>query len=284
MDNIYQNLDTLLKQGHDMVLITVIKKEGSGPVDVAKKMLIVDDGITYGTIGGGSLENFAISRAREVLNSRTSMEENYLLSDDKEIQIVKEDIKLNMACGGKVTLFYEFIGPRQTIYIFGGGHCGKALVNILKTIGVYIVVIDPRKEILDDIIGVDEKVQLPFEDYLTTHKLKNNSMVVVATPSHEYDFQVLNKIIMDKIPLKYLGMLCSTKKITEYISNLKIDESQRALLKNLYAPVGLDFGTSKPEDIAISIASEILLIISNKSEPRHMRDRLIGQLEYWKQF
>ncbi len=282
MTFIYEILEKYRKEGHDAILVTVTEKTGSSPTDIGKKMLFVDNNDCFGTIGGGSLELYAKNRCLDILKKRESTTEKYILSDE-DIEIDDEDaVHLNMACGGKVTLFYEFIGYRQTVYIFGGGHCAKALTSILKSIGLFIIVIDYREDILNDNKEADLLVLSNFKDFVLEGKIKPHSMVVVATPSHAYDFEVLDAIIMSNIELDYFGMLCSASKISEYLNHVYDKYGKDINLSNFYAPIGLDIATSSPQDIAISIASEILSILSKKDEIKHMRERLIGKLEYWK--
>lgn len=281
MPFIYETLEKYRKEGHDAILVTVTEKVGSGPVDIGKKMLFIDNGECFGTVGGGSLELYAKNKCLEILNKRESISEKYILSDE-EVHIDNDAIHLNMACGGKVTLFYEFIGFRQTVYIFGAGHCAKALTSILKSIGLFVIVIDYRQDILDENKEADLLVLSHFKDFVLEGRIKPHSMVVVATPSHTYDFEVLDAIITNKIELDYFGMLCSSSKISEYLSHLYDKYGRDIKLNNFYAPIGLDIGTSSPQDIAVSISAEILAILSNKYEVKHMRERLIGKLEYWK--
>ena len=282
MTFIYEALEKCRKEGHSAILVTVTEKTGSGPVDIGKKMLFLDSGECFGTVGGGSLELYAKNRCLDLLNKRESITEKYILSDEEVVNEDENAIHLNMACGGKVTLFYEFIGYRQTIYIFGAGHCAKALTSILKSIGLFVVVIDYREDILKENKEADLLVLSHFKDFVLEGKIRPHSMVVVATPSHTYDFEVLDSIIANKIELDYFGMLCSTNKISEYLSSLYSRYGRDIKLNNFYAPIGLDIGTSSPQDIAVSIAGEILAILSHKNEVTHMRDRLIGKLEYWK--
>jgi len=114
MVDIYEKLYEYKKAGQDAVIITVTSKEGMSPADVGKKLIIGSDGKFFGTVGGGAIEHYAIERAKQVLSERQSCSENYVLND-KNVSLNKDDVKLNMACGGNVTLFYEFVGPKQYV-------------------------------------------------------------------------------------------------------------------------------------------------------------------------
>jgi xanthine dehydrogenase accessory factor len=273
MVDIYEKLSEFKKDGKDAVIITVTSKEGMGPCDVGKKLIVSSSGEFFGTIGGGAIEHFAIDRAKSLLIERKSLSEKYVLND-KPLSVDRGDVKLDMACGGTATLFYEFVGPKQFVYIFGGGHCGSALARLLKPLGFYTVIIDNRKEIIDGLDdSANEKVCQGFVDYINEHKVLDNRYVVVCTPSHISDYDVLDRIIELKMKPKYFGMLCSKKKVSDYLEKVYEKHSKDVDLSNFYSPIGLPTGGDSPEEVAISIASEILSIYYDKDEINaHMRD------------
>lgn len=265
-------------KGIDMVLVTAIQKEGEGPVEVGKKLLVIETGEFFGTVGGGALEHYAIEKAKKLLKSRTHLTEKYLLDKGN---VIPETKTLPMVCGGIVTLFYEFLGVKNFVYIFGGGHVGQALVSVLKPLNFHITVIDERKEIIDGFKGGDVIINQQFADYIEEKGIKENSFVVVCTPSHTYDYHVINKILELKLNPKYIGMLCSVEKLKLYLDETYKKFGSNVNLKNFYSPIGLDLGGGAPEDIAISIASEILAIHNNKKVQKHMRENIDDNNRYW---
>lgn len=273
MVDIYKKLQELRNEGKDAVIVTVTEKEGMGPADVGKKMLVIEGNIAFGTVGGGAIEFYAREKCKEVLLNRTSFSEKYILND-REISVDDGSIQLKMACGGRVTLFYEFIGPKQYVYIFGAGHCGAALARVLKPLSFYTTIIDERDYVinsLDD--SADVKVNEGFVEYIEKHGLPDNRYIVVCTPSHTNDYNVLNKILELKIKPKYFGMLCSKKKIGDYLAKAKEQFGEDIDLTNFYSPIGLQTGGDSPEEVAISIAGEILSVFYGKeSINSHMRD------------
>ncbi|HPJ24002.1 MAG TPA: XdhC family protein, partial [Bacillota bacterium] len=202
----------------------------------------------------------------------------YLLDEGR---IIPESTTLPMACGGKVTLYYEFNGPKETIYIFGAGHVGQALTNVLKTMDFHVTVIDDRKEVIEVFKNADRLVHQSFVGFIEQEGLKQNSFIIVCTPSHTYDYHVINKIIELEIKPKYLGMLCSPEKLKSYLEATYEAHGKDVDLSYFYAPVGLDLGGNSPEEIAISITSEILAISHGKENHSHMRSVYSGSYCYW---
>ena len=120
----------------------------------------------------------------------------------------------------------------------------------------------------------------PFAQYIDDYGLIEDSFVIVATPSHKYDYNVIDKVISKNIKLKYIGMLCSNKKLNEYLDITYKKFGKDINLKNFYSPIGLDTGGGSPEEIAISIASEILAVSNKKPNHNHMRNTNVKH-RYW---
>ena len=283
MVDIYAKLAELRKEGKDVVIVTVTEKDGMGPADVGKKMLVTEGNVAFGTVGGGAIEYYARKKWKEVLKTRQSFTEKYVLID-REIHVDDGSVVLPMACGGRATLFYEFLGPKQYVYIFGAGHCGAALARVLKPLGFFTTIIDERDHVinaLDD--SADVKVNEGFVEYIEKHGIPNDRYIVVCTPSHTNDYNVLNKILELKIKPKYFGMLCSKKKIADYLAKSYETYGKDIDLSNFYSPIGLQTGGDSPEEVAISIAGEILSVFYGKEDINsHMRDTVPENVKYFK--
>lgn len=278
MIDIYEKLIEYKQKHIDMVLVTAVEKEGEGPVEVGKKMLVVDEHTFFGTVGGGALEHYAIQKALMLIKKRSHLTEKYLLDKGKVFEHTKT---LPMVCGGQVTLYYEFIGFRNRVYLFGGGHVGRALAQVLKPLQFYVIMIDERKPIVDAFVDAHEKHHMRFVDYLKEHGIKDDSLVVVVTPSHTSDYHVINQIIEQKLKPKYVGMMCSIEKLKDYLKETYQKFGHEIDLSRFYSPIGLNLGGGSPEEIAISIASELLAIEHGKLEIKHMREMLDDNHRYW---
>lgn len=261
-----------------LMAVTAVKKEGSGPVEVGKKMIVLNDGTSIGTVGGGAIEYYAQSKAKKLLKDKQSLLETYVLDEGK---VIPESKTLPMVCGGIVTLFYEYIGPNATIFVFGAGHVGQALVRLIKTMNYHVTVIDPRKEVIDQFENADVLANEAFVDFIDKGLIQDGDFIIVCTPSHEHDYHVINRIIEKKIQPKYMGMLCSPDKIKAYLNSTYERFGKNIDLSYFYSPIGLDIGGMTPEEIAISISAEILSVIHNKKGHLHMREMLNGQDRYW---
>ena len=279
MSKVFDEMLRFKNNGESCILVTVVDKLGDGPVEIGKKMVVSETGKAFGTVGGGEIEYIARENCKELLKKRESLMEKYSLKGEK---LVDDAIALSMVCGGIVTLFYEFIGVKNNIYIFGAGHVGQALTNVLNKMNYHITVIDDRKSVYDAFTGANVKVHKSFVDFIVEDGIKENSMIVVCTPSHEHDYNVINKVIELKIYPKYIGMLCSPEKLMNYLKITYEQFGENVDLKNFYSPIGLNTGGGSPEEIAISIASEILAIGYEKKGHNHMRESIKNaKYRYW---
>ena len=280
MSKVFDVLMKYKNQGLNAVIVTVVEVQGSSPVEVGKKMVVSELNDALGTVGGGALEYYAREHCKEIIISRESKLEKYLLDEGK---VMPDTKTLPMVCGGKVTLFYEFIGYSNNVYLFGGGHVGQALMNVLKTLNYHVTMIDERKEVYDEFKNANQKFHMKFADFIEQKSIKEGSFVVVCTPSHVHDYNVINKMIELDLKPRYIGMLCSPKKLQEYIEQTKETFGVDINLSNFYSPIGLNLGGGSPEEIAIAITAEIMAVANNKQNHQHMREtENNASYHYWK--
>ena len=176
--------------------------------------------------------------------------------------VIEEDITFNYV-NNEQYIYQENVGLVDTAYIIGGGHVGLAVSRIMKSIGFYVVVFDHRKEIftMDQNSYADEKIISEYDHVGNFIKEGNKSYVIIVTPAHFGDKAALGSVIDMK--LKYLGMMGSKRKIKTVFNNLVKEGVERKLLEKVNTPIGLEIEAETPEEIAISIAAEIIKVKRN---------------------
>ncbi len=266
--NVYEKLSHITQTGGNCVLINVVDKQGEGPVRAGSRMLVEVDGTLTGTVGGGTLEYTAVETAKGMMKTGGTRLETYILQDGK---LTENATTLPMVCGGKVTLFYECISGGDPVYIFGGGHVGKALCTVLNTMDFYTHVIENREDVFQSIDFASQKHLSDFDEFIRTHTIEPDCFIIICTPSHKYDYDVIRAVIQNNIKVQYAGMLASRTKLKDFTKKIE-DEFGNIKLPFLYSPVGLDTGGSTPEEIAVSIAAEMLAVKYSREGNRHLRD------------
>jgi xanthine dehydrogenase accessory factor len=276
---IYEEILNLKRRAEPGVLITVVQKEGSGPTAVGTKLLCGQSGRIAGTVGGGELEHRALARAAEVIREGRSCIQSYTLDPLDEASSNRPDLsegsdeQLGMLCGGKIVLFFDLIAAAIGLYLFGGGHIGQALINHLNRQIFHVFLIENRKEILQE--APDDRITKilteRYTDGLADLNLSDGAYVVIATHSHELDYQILKVIVAGGGCPAYIGVVASRKKAAAMVDRLKGELRSAPDLSNLYMPVGLDLGGQTPDEISFSILAEIQAHRHGKQGHCHMR-------------
>jgi len=264
--DIYKAIIDLQDKGNTGVLITVVNKKGHGPQIPGAKLLLCENGSRIGTIGGGTLEHVAIDEASSLMLNKKSVLKNYILGENDDIV---DGIETGMICGGNITLFYEYLGAKDSVLIFGAGHVGKALEYYLKPLNYSITIIDTREEVLNEITHSHKILLTDYNKSSLQNIPLNNSFIVITTHSHELDYSVLKNIFESECNPIYVGMIASKKKTEKMLNRLHSDLHSDIDLSKLYTPIGLKLGGSSPDEIALSIASEIQVIKYSQEGNKH---------------
>ncbi|MBU1299241.1 MAG: XdhC/CoxI family protein [Bacteroidetes bacterium] len=166
---------------------------------------------------------------------------------------------------GENTYIAEPIEGKAPLFIFGGGHVGKAVARFASQTGFNVTVVDDRIEYAskEKHPEADDIVCAPFRNINEVLNIGNSAYVVIVTRGHAYDELILEQVV--QLKPKYIGMIGSKRKVLITYKKLierGIDETD---LKKVYAPVGLDIGAISAEEIAISIVAEMVRV-RRKSE------------------
>jgi xanthine dehydrogenase accessory factor len=251
----YEKLTDLLRSNVPFVSVIVVDTGGSVPQDSGTKMLVTEDGLHYGTVGGGKVEKRAIDEAQQLLADKglgqTTKFVNWSLNKD-----------IGMTCGGHVKLYFETYNVKTwRIVIFGAGHIANTLINMLSDLECRITCIDPRQEWLDKLPNSPRLTKILSVDMPAEVKnLDDDSFVLLMTMGHSTDKPILLEILKSNRQFPYLGVIGSDAKA----ARLKADIAEAGLPPScndrFLCPIGLDIGTNHLQEIAISISAQLLQV------------------------
>jgi xanthine dehydrogenase accessory factor len=159
--------------------------------------------------------------------------------------------------------FSEEAGQRPVLTIVGGGHVGLALSRVMAGLDFHVRVLDDREELatMEANVFAREKHVVSYR-FIGRHVEEGErSYAVIMTYGHLADEKVLGQLAGKK--LRYLGLLGSPAKNAQIFASLKRKGISAASLKKVHAPVGLPIHSHTPEEIAISIAAEIIQIMNS---------------------
>ena len=329
MKELFETARKSMEKKQDLVFVTTISSSGSSPRGAGSKMLVLENGTSYGTIGGGNVEYVSIQHAREVLKQKQSCTRGFALHPDQVAD-------LGMICGGDVVIFFQYISwenqdfydlctrilkswdknentwlifditeetvwkaglyeeqegltglgisdpspllqtkavqkvldgrkyyceplvQKGRVYIFGGGHVAQALVPVLARLEFRCVVFDDREAfsnpqvfpeaeqcILGDFNRISDYLSIQPQDY-----------VCIMIRGHHYDYLIQKQILTT--PAYYIGVMGSRKKKEVIRQKLLADGFFPEDISRITTPIGLDILAETPEEIAVSIAGQLI--------------------------
>ena len=276
MDSIYQYVAKLEQEGHEFAICTVIDAQGSSPGRTSFKMVVLPDGTQTGTVGGGKLELTVLEAAHGAIAEGKSRVITFDLSQNGEDS-------LGMLCGGRVTLYIEYVGSRPVLYIYGAGHVGRFLAAFASLVGFEVTVLDDRPEFATPgrIPSAHHFLTGDFTELVQTTAYGPQGYHVILTDRHVSDERVLKALLERKVDNRYIGMIGSRAKTLEVFRHLVAAGASREDLARVYAPVGIDHGGQTAEEIALAICVELVATRHDHTMADSMKNRanIIGLLE-----
>ena len=270
--DIYEEIVALRSKGIPAALATIIRRKGATPRKDSAKMLIYADRSQLGTIGGGSIDADVCREAQLIMESGIPklIAVNLKVADFEERTVI---------CGGIMEIYIEPILPDPTLFIFGAGHVSKALAAAVKLIGIKVAIIDdqPKYANRERFPDADAFYIDGWEESLKKISANKWSYFFIATRSHEFDLVCLRFALQS--PARYIGMLGSRDKAAALFEKLEKEGLNPSEFERVVVPAGLDIGSESPEEIAASIAAEIIAVRKNldvralKDAVNHARHR-----------
>jgi xanthine dehydrogenase accessory factor len=268
----------LRREGLPGVLVTVIEVRGHAPRDAGAKM-VVSANQTWGSVGGGNLEETAIDRAREMLSSELTAPEvtEARLNEHARNQHGRQ------CCGGVVRLLLEPLPGRPTVAIFGVGHVGYELARILSRLELQLVLVDSRSDQLEPLrladvteAAADVTVHHALVGELVLERLPRGSHVLIMTHDHAEDFALCDAALRltesDHGRLGSVGLIGSSAKWARFRHNLVAEGHDPASIERITCPIGLPGIPGKdPATIAIGVGAALAQAIADARSIRRPR-------------
>jgi xanthine dehydrogenase accessory factor len=251
-DVFYKELCDIIDSGQSVVVCTIISSSGSTPRHVGSHMLVYPDGKIHGSVGGGEIENRVIKLAQKSLLDGIPVTMTY-----KFVDPTKGDVGV---CGGEAEVFVEPIIPEPTIVVIGTGHVGKAVVKLAHFLSFNVIASDDRP-------GFCNKKNLPEADKIfrclmnelpKKIKFTPSFYVILTTRGSEVDVEGLPALLAE--PFSYLGIIGSQRRWLVTKKELSKKGITKKLLARVNSPIGLELNAETPEEIAVSILAEIIML------------------------
>lgn len=238
----------LADRGETFVIATITQVKGSAPREVGAKMILTAKGEFFGTVGGGLLEQSVQEDAQAVLREALNAKNPYPLC-----------FRTGQCCGGAVDVFFEIVGLQPVLYLFGAGHVGQAVCQVLQGTPFRICLIDQRPEWLNHPQTPQEVVRIsadPIAFIAQTTWSSEQSYVAIMTHDHALDEAIVAHL--GEKSLRYLGLIGSETKWARMRRRLGEQGLRDEFLNRVECPLGLFVAGKAPQEVAISLAGRLL--------------------------
>ena len=255
---IVTEVETALAGGRPVAVATVMDIGEQPGLELGAKMLIRHhvESTTIGAIDGGPVDR-AIREAVEAMFETFPRVPLQTLYVGREHDAV---MRRSQAHPGDARIIIELFEAPASLVICGGGHVGLAIASIADLLGFDITVIDDRQEFANkerfpmakDIICGD------FGEVIDSLSIGTSSHFVLVSRGHQQDTLALRHIVTRGAG--YVGMIGSRRRVSTVLGNLQADGISAEVLARVHTPIGLDIGAETPEEIALAILAEIVLV------------------------
>jgi xanthine dehydrogenase accessory factor len=233
-------------------LCTIVRSVGSTPRHVGSKMLVYPDGRIVGTVGGGEMESRVIAEALDAIRDGKPRNLEYSMADPQ-----RGDPGV---CGGQLEVFVDPIQPKPTLVVVGAGHVGQAVVHLAHWLGFRVVVTDDRPEFCtpEVVPEADAYYPLPLAELPQEFDITPWTYIVMTTRGVDVDVKGLPGLLDS--PAAYIGVIGSQRRWKTARDQLLESGVPREKIESVHSPIGLDLHAETPEEIAVSIMAEIIML------------------------
>lgn len=252
VDSIYQEVAELEKQNEMGALCIVVQSQGSTPRRASSKMLVYPDGNILGTVGGGEMESRVIAEAKLSMRDGSPRLVIYNLSEPEHGD--------PGVCGGQMEIFVEPILPKPTLVVVGAGHVGRSVAHLAGWLGFRVVVSDDRAELCTPEAFPEAELHLPGSLGELSSRLKITPWTFLVLTTRSVDIDVPGLPSLLDSPAAYIGVIGSKRRWATTRHQLIETGIPEEKLGRVRSPMGLELHAETPEEIAVSIMAEIILL------------------------
>src|SRR6202790_1083481 len=261
--DLFEEIVKMRRAGQRGALATIVHTNGSIPSYESSRMLVREDGSLVGTVGGGCVEADVWSAAKEVMQKEWPRKMVFNLNNEANYDN-------GLICGGTVEIFVAPILPQPVVYLFGGGHVSMAMARAASSAGFAIGVVDDRETFANaQRFPMAQDVFTRYDDAFAKIQPNASTYLVIVTRGHKEDMRVLAWAV--RTEARYVGMIGSKRKVLSVYKALEKEGYRPEEFERVYAPMGLEIGALSPEEIALSIAAELVAVRRNAATAGHKK-------------
>lgn len=235
-----------LEAGEPFCGATVIEAASAPPGITGRRLVVAKSSGAAGTTSIAELDEMIRIQASEVLaTGRPGVRTLAVSTSDRELQL---------------DVFFDVVSTPAQLLVLGGGHISVPLVKMGSLLGFTVTVIDDRPSFANKgrFPEADRVICDDFANALQKCECSPTTYAVIVTRGHQHDEECLRALL--NVDLAYLGMIGSKRKVRELSQHLRNDGVSQEKLDQVHAPIGLAIEAETPEEIAVSILGEIIMV------------------------
>ncbi len=235
--DIVSRIAQLLREEKTFCLATVVES-GDERFKPGSKAIILNDGSMEGSLGSDSLDQ----QLRDLSPTLFKEKKSSTINLEKSVRV-----------------FINILSSETKLLICGGGHIAVPLAQFAQRVGCRVTVLDDRPDFAHASRFPDcNVIAKEFSEALREMPLGPSTFVVVITRGHEHDVDCLLEIM--KKEAAYVGLIGSRRRVRIVLDVLENEGVPRERLNNVFTPIGIPIGAESPEEIALSIISELVCV------------------------
>ncbi|MEX1023325.1 MAG: XdhC family protein [Dehalococcoidia bacterium] len=259
-------------EGRAPVVVATVVSGGEPPaLAPGRKVLVGRDGASEGTLGEAAADAAVVEAARAMFTQtpRITMQTLYLDAAGHAAD------RRSQAGAADAEVMVQLFEAPARLLIVGGGHVGLSLATVAEFAGYAVTVIDDRPEFAnrERFPMAEHVIALDAGEALDGLALDANTYVVLVSRGHRQDEEALRHAVGRGAA--YVGMIGSQRRTATVLRHLAEEGLDPAALDAVATPIGLDIGAETPEEIAVSIMAEVILVRRGGTGARMSRSRAL---------
>lgn len=289
-----------VESGTPVALCAIVERRGSAPQTIGTLAVVDAAGEMTGTLGGGCVEADVRGHAMRVLESagsevltfrldmKQALDEGMVCGGEIDVAIrtldsaggttlaeaVKRarsgevaEVPMQVTRDGKEVRYQILLEVPPKLIVVGGGHVGRLVAEYMVGLGFHVSVLDDREEFANPtrFPAPIEPVVGEIEPTLRDWTIDDNTYLVIVTRGHLHDERALRAVL--ETPARFIGMIGSRRKAGVIFNDLKRDGYSKEQLLRVHSPVGIQMASVTTEEIALSIAAQLVDVRRSTSLP-----------------
>ncbi len=236
-------------EGGDPVVLASVLEPGPANLEPGARLLLERDGSRLGTLGEAGLDDMIAAHATRAFAGHSA---ETLYAGDNGLS--------TRSIAGATSIYVEVVEAKPVFLIVGAGHIGRSLAKLADFLDFHVVVLDDREDFANEerLPEADRVICEDYETAIDAFPIDANTSIVMVTRGHKQDELSLRRALGRGAG--YLGMIGSRRRTATVLQHLLEEGFDAEEMARVRTPIGLDIGAETPEEIAISIMAEVIML------------------------